>query len=63
MRQTLTHAHAALAKSRPDDTMAIHCDVSDQAGVARAVASVATRFKRLDALVNNAGIAIFKPLA
>jgi NAD(P)-dependent dehydrogenase (short-subunit alcohol dehydrogenase family) len=26
------------------------------------VASVAARFKRLDALVNNAGIAIFKPL-
>jgi NAD(P)-dependent dehydrogenase (short-subunit alcohol dehydrogenase family) len=57
---TLTNAHAALA--RPDDTMAIHCDVSDQAGVADAVASVAARFKRLDALVNNAGIAIFKPL-
>src|SRR5918994_5537748 len=59
-QQTLTRAHAALA--RPDDTMAIHCDVSDQSGVARAVASVAGRFKRLDALVNNAGIAIFKPL-
>jgi NAD(P)-dependent dehydrogenase (short-subunit alcohol dehydrogenase family) len=42
--------------------MAIHCDVADQAGVAQAVASVAARFKRLDALVNNAGIAIFKPL-
>jgi NAD(P)-dependent dehydrogenase (short-subunit alcohol dehydrogenase family) len=62
---TLTHAHAALAKSdntKPDDTMAIHCDVSDQAGVAKAVAAVAARFSRLDALVNNAGIAIFKPL-
>ena len=59
-QETLTRAHDALAK--PDDTMAIHCDVSDQAGVARAVASVAERFKRLDALVNNAGIAIFKPI-
>ena len=59
-QETLTRAHAALA--RPDDTMAVHCDVSDQSGVARAVASVAARFKRLDALVNNAGIAIFKPL-
>ena len=58
--ETLTRAHAALEK--PDDTMAIHCDVSDQAGVSRAVASVADRFGRLDALVNNAGIAIFKPL-
>jgi NAD(P)-dependent dehydrogenase (short-subunit alcohol dehydrogenase family) len=58
--ETLTRNHAALA--RPDDTLAIHCDVSDAAGVARAIAAVAARFGRLDALVNNAGIAIFKPL-
>jgi NAD(P)-dependent dehydrogenase (short-subunit alcohol dehydrogenase family) len=58
--ETLTRNHAALGK--PDDTLAIHCDVSDAAGVARAIAAVAARFGRLDALVNNAGIAIFKPL-
>jgi NAD(P)-dependent dehydrogenase (short-subunit alcohol dehydrogenase family) len=57
---TLARSHAALG--RPDDTLAIHCDVADAGGVARAVASVAARFGRLDALVNNAGIAIFKPL-
>jgi NAD(P)-dependent dehydrogenase (short-subunit alcohol dehydrogenase family) len=57
---TLSRTFASLGK--PDDTLAIHCDVSDADGVARAIAEVAKRFGRLDALVNNAGIAIFKPL-
>ena len=38
------------------------CDVADPDGVARAFATVAEHFGRLDALVNNAGIAIFKPI-
>jgi NAD(P)-dependent dehydrogenase (short-subunit alcohol dehydrogenase family) len=45
-----------------DATIAIRCDVADAAGVADAAATVAERFGRLDALVNNAGIAIFKPI-
>jgi NAD(P)-dependent dehydrogenase (short-subunit alcohol dehydrogenase family) len=57
---TLGRTFATLGN--PDDTLAIHCDVSDVDGVARAVSSVMARFGRLDALVNNAGIAIFKPL-
>lgn len=56
----LVRTHAALA--RPDATLALTCDVSDADAVAAAVAAVAERFGRLDALVNNAGIAIFKPL-
>jgi NAD(P)-dependent dehydrogenase (short-subunit alcohol dehydrogenase family) len=56
----LERTYAALA--RPADTMSIACDVSDPAQVARAFASLKERFRRLDALVNNAGIAIFKPI-
>src|SRR3984893_1068491 len=46
----------------PDSTMALHCDVSDAGGVKEAIATVGVRFGRLDALVNNAGIAVFAPL-
>jgi len=55
-------ARTCAALDRPDTTMPIVCDVSDAAAVAAALASVAERFGRLDALVNNAGIAIFKPI-
>lgn len=58
--ETLHRSHAALAN--PGMTLALHCDVADPQGVERAFAVAAERFGRLDALVNNAGIAIFKPL-
>jgi len=58
--ESLKRTAAALAK--PGTTVAIHCDVADAAGVARAFDIVATKFGRLDALVNNGGIAIFKPI-
>jgi len=58
--ENLQRSYAALAK--PDTTFAIECDVADPDAVSIAVASVAKRFGRLDALVNNAGIAIFKPI-
>jgi NAD(P)-dependent dehydrogenase (short-subunit alcohol dehydrogenase family) len=57
---TLSKTYAALAA--PDRTLALHGDVADAEGVAAAVARVGQRFGRLDALVNNAGIAIFRPL-
>jgi len=53
---------AVAALDDPDRTLAIHCDVSDAAAVAAAMAAVNSHFGRLDALVNNAGIAVFAPL-
>ncbi len=59
--ETLGHTEKALA--RADDVLAVHCDVSDPEQVARAAAAVQRRFGRVDALVNNAGVAVFKPIA
>ena len=56
----LQRTYAAIGRS--DVTLAIACDVADPIGVERSLAQVAKRFGRLDALVNNAGIAIFKPI-
>ena len=46
----------------PERVLAIHCDVSQPDQVARAMAQVDQRFGRIDALVNNAGVAVFKPI-
>jgi meso-butanediol dehydrogenase / (S,S)-butanediol dehydrogenase / diacetyl reductase len=59
-RATLDAATATLTP--PERVLALHADVSHPQQVADAVAAVAARFGRLDALVNNAGIAVFKPL-
>jgi NAD(P)-dependent dehydrogenase (short-subunit alcohol dehydrogenase family) len=58
--ELLDEATAALKS--PEWTLALRCDVSDSAQVAAAMKSLAGRFGRLDALVNNAGIAVFAPL-
>ncbi|MEE7503102.1 SDR family oxidoreductase [Methylobacterium mesophilicum] len=55
-------AAAAQRLGHPEATLAVTADVSDPEAVAAAIRQVADRFGRLDALVNNAGIAIFKPL-
>ena len=57
---TLNRTQAALAGS--GTFIAICCDVADRAKIAEAFATIARQFGRLDALVNNAGIAIFKPI-
>lgn len=54
---------AAIAEiGAPEATLALPCDVSDPVGLESAFAALIARFGRLDALVNNAGTAVFKPL-
>jgi NAD(P)-dependent dehydrogenase (short-subunit alcohol dehydrogenase family) len=53
---------AVAGLANPDSTMALECDVSDADAVAAAITAMSRRFGRLDALVNNAGIAVFAPL-
>lgn len=56
----LEQAVAGIGK--PDETLALSCDIADPRQVATAFETLVARFGRLDALVNNAGTAVFKPL-
>src|SRR5215213_782055 len=44
-----------------DDSVAIECDVTDEASVSRAVTQVHDRFGRIDILVNSAGVVLLAP--
>lgn len=57
-----TLAATADRLQEPERVLAVHCDVSDPAQVQTAVVQVVATFGRVDALVNNAGVAIFKPI-
>jgi len=59
-RQTL--ARTAVDWGEDSRWLALPCDVSLPDDVQRAVAATAARFGRIDALVNNAGVAVFKPM-
>jgi len=54
---TLKRAVAGLADG--DHTLALECDVADARAVQAAIDRVTKRFGRLDALINNAGVAVF----
>ncbi len=60
----LPKASAALAKEQTlsGRILALHCDVARQADVAASIQKIVVEFGRIDALINNAGVAIFKPL-
>ena len=47
--------------NRADDVLCLHTDVSQPEQVQAAADQVLARFGRVDALVNNAGVAVFKP--
>ncbi len=53
---------AAEAEKLGAKTLLVQCDVADEAGVRAMVARIASSFKRLDVLINNAGTtAAWKP--
>jgi meso-butanediol dehydrogenase / (S,S)-butanediol dehydrogenase / diacetyl reductase len=56
--ETLNRTRTGFAEDAP--VMALHTDVSQPDQVARAVARVDQAWGRIDALVNNAGVAVFK---
>lgn len=53
---------AAMALGAPKQVLALEADVADEAAVGAAVARTLDRFGRIDALVNNAGVAEFGPI-
>lgn len=60
-RDEATLAQTAEALCEKPDAFAVLCDVSDSLQVQASIARVVTHFGRIDVLVNNAGVAIFKP--
>jgi NAD(P)-dependent dehydrogenase (short-subunit alcohol dehydrogenase family) len=60
---TLGATEAALHEAgHAERVLAVQADVSQPAAVTAAFAAIDARFGRVDALVNNAGVAIFKPI-
>jgi meso-butanediol dehydrogenase / (S,S)-butanediol dehydrogenase / diacetyl reductase len=58
--ETLRKTEAQLAN--PEYVLAVNHDVSKPDQVAEAIEIIDQRFSRIDALVNNAGVAVFKPI-
>jgi NAD(P)-dependent dehydrogenase (short-subunit alcohol dehydrogenase family) len=58
--ETLARTAAALVPG--ESVLGIECDVAEPRQVQAAIDRAAARFGRIDVLVNNAGIAVFKPI-
>lgn len=56
--ETLAQTAASLSEQ---PILAVECDVSEPQQVQSAIARIAAHFGRIDVLVNNAGVAVFKP--
>src|SRR3954464_4814898 len=56
-----TLARAVGAIDQPERTLALTCDVGAADQIEAAASQVKSCFGQLDALVNNAGVAVFKP--
>jgi meso-butanediol dehydrogenase / (S,S)-butanediol dehydrogenase / diacetyl reductase len=59
---SLASAAATLVATHGDRVLALPCDVSAPEQVRQTMAQAEQHFGRIDALVNNAGVAVFKPL-
>ena len=57
-----TLSQTAKALNNPERVLTIHSDVSKPEQVQTAIDLVEKTFGRIDALVNNAGVAVFKPI-
>lgn len=53
---------AAVAAECAGEVVGLPCDVRDEASVAALLETITERFGRLDIVVNNAGLAVFKPI-
>ncbi len=62
-----TNAHDELSQTAKQfasvgPVLALDCDVSSEQSVATAFSTIESTWGRIDALVNNAGVAVFKPI-
>jgi len=61
-RDTTALDHSVAALDQPGRVLGLHGDVAVAEQVAAAARAVEQRWGRVDALVNNAGVAVFKPV-
>ena len=58
----LVQAKIEIEKLESGQVETFQCDVSEAEAVRKTVEQIENRFKRLDVIVNNAGLMVFKPL-